>query len=1017
MATKATLKSYFETGDSPTQAQFATLIDSLVGIDEEVADNLVTDSGTQALAARQGVALKALVDALGLRVGSIEELNSTTLQDYLLKADLGSFLSAKSDISHTHLASSITDLLDLVYTKEQVQTLVSDSSSAVHSHQISDVTGLQTALDNANDASLVATAKSELESSIAGKSAVGHTHQESEIQDLKDYLESATATVLLQGKADTGHTHSESQITDLNKYTKEEVDSLFAGVVSDGTVPAHTHTESNISDLDKYTQAQVDQKIEDGKTTMLSAHLLQVNPHNISKSDIGLSEVENLSKDSLFTNPALTGNIDLSGGVVSGLTKAYVSLGNVPNVDVQALLQSHLNDTSNPHEIALEDFDLYTKSETVNQIQSLLEIFRTVHTGDLPESGTGSTNLVTLKDIWDRVKNLDKSVDGKLVLNDKLAVKNSVSIGTNLNVGGSANINGVSIGGGTISSVIQKLVLLSNGGNVEVDDNLDVTNNLTVEGDLLVGEVSISGSTISNQSGDLFITSPGDVVINDNLNVAGSVSLGNDLYVKGSLTVDGTQTVLNTETLDVEDNIVKLNKNVTGTPTLDAGIEIERGTSTNAQLFWDESEDTWKLNIGGTIKTIAFNEDLTTHTGKTDNPHSVTKAQVGLGNVDNTSDANKPVSNAQQNAINSVNQSGTTHAGKTDNPHSVTKSQVGLGNADNTSDVNKPVSTAQSGAISVVQSNLNTHAGRTNNPHSVTKTQVGLGSVENTALSTWAGSSNITAIGTISSGTVPASKTSGFHSVATSGNYNDLNNKPSTSTLLSGLQAATSAPGSNASFNSSNNTLSVPRGDKGAIGVTGATGVGITGATGVRGITGPTGVRGITGPTGVAGINGATGATGVNGINGATGATGAGVTGATGAAGIGVTGATGIRGITGPQGVTGATGAGVTGATGAGAVGATGAQGATGVGVNGATGAGVTGATGAAGTQGATGATGVLGPLGATGPTGVGAQGATGALGATGIQGATGVGGIGATGAAGAEFSLNDAVLTITNLG
>jgi hypothetical protein len=42
---------------------------------------------------------------------------------------------------------------------------------------------------------------------------------------------------------------------------------------------------------------------------------------------------------------------------------------------------------------------------------------------------------------------------------------------------------------------------------------------------------------------------------------------------------------------------------------------------------------------------------LTSHTGDTANPHSVTKTQVGLGNVDDTSDASKPVSTAQQTAL------------------------------------------------------------------------------------------------------------------------------------------------------------------------------------------------------------------------------------------------------------------------------------------------------------------------------------------------------------------------------
>ncbi|BAQ90653.1 fiber protein [uncultured Mediterranean phage uvMED] len=48
---------------------------------------------------------------------------------------------------------------------------------------------------------------------------------------------------------------------------------------------------------------------------------------------------------------------------------------------------------------------------------------------------------------------------------------------------------------------------------------------------------------------------------------------------------------------------------------------------------------------------------------------------------------------------------------------------------------------------------LTTHTSSTSNPHSVTKTQVGLSNVENTALSTWAGSTNVTTVGTVSTGT------------------------------------------------------------------------------------------------------------------------------------------------------------------------------------------------------------------------------------------------------------------------
>lgn len=51
--------------------------------------------------------------------------------------------------------------------------------------------------------------------------------------------------------------------------------------------------------------------------------------------------------------------------------------------------------------------------------------------------------------------------------------------------------------------------------------------------------------------------------------------------------------------------------------------------------------------------TVGF-EDLDNHVSDTSNPHSVTKAQVGLGNVDNTSDVNKPISTATQSALDAI---------------------------------------------------------------------------------------------------------------------------------------------------------------------------------------------------------------------------------------------------------------------------------------------------------------------------------------------------------------------------
>jgi hypothetical protein len=73
---------------------------------------------------------------------------------------------------------------------------------------------------------------------------------------------------------------------------------------------------------------------------------------------------------------------------------------------------------------------------------------------------------------------------------------------------------------------------------------------------------------------------------------------------------------------------------------------------------------------------------------------------VGLSNVDNTSDASKPVSTAQQTALNlKAPLANPTFTGTV---NGISKSMVGLGNVDNTADASKPVSTAQATAIALV---------------------------------------------------------------------------------------------------------------------------------------------------------------------------------------------------------------------------------------------------------------------------------------------------------------------------
>lgn len=144
--------------------------------------------------------------------------------------------------------------------------------------------------------------------------------------------------------------------------------------------------------------------------------------------------------------------------------------------------------------------------------------------------------------------------------------------------------------------------------------------------------------------------------------------------------------------------------------------------------------------------------DFTAHTSNKSNPHAVTASQVGLGNVPNVSTNNQTPTYTEASTLATLVSGEKlsvsfgkimkaitdliSHIGNKTNPHAVTKSQVGLGNVDNTSDANKPVSTAQNTAISSakteVQNNLNAHTANVNNPHSVTAHQVGAYTQEET---------------------------------------------------------------------------------------------------------------------------------------------------------------------------------------------------------------------------------------------------------------------------------------------
>jgi len=217
--------------------------------------------------------------------------------------------------------------------------------------------------------------------------------------------------------------------------------------------------------------------------------------------------------------------------------------------------------------------------------------------------------------------------------------------------------------------------------------SLDANKNVYVPGSSIIIEGSTDNAnettlTVTNPTADRTITFPdatGTVALTASPTFTGTTNV-TDLTITGNLNVTGEMVVLNTTILSVDDKNIVLSDIATPTDILADGGGITLKGNTDKTFNWVDATDAWTssehinlasgkvLKIGGTEvlsattytgkATTAGTADTATNgvvtTGTYSDPSwlTLTKAKVGLTNVDDTSDANKPVSTATQTALN-----------------------------------------------------------------------------------------------------------------------------------------------------------------------------------------------------------------------------------------------------------------------------------------------------------------------------------------------------------------------------
>ena len=229
----------------------------------------------------------------------------------------------------------------------------------------------------------------------------------------------------------------------------------------------------------------------------------------------------------------------------------------------------------------------------------------------LVDDGAGGTNRKTT---LTRVKKyIYSAVSGDATVSDTGA----------LTIASGAVDNAMLAGSIANSKLTNSTITVSDGSN----------NTATALGGTITFAGTANETTVAESGGTVTIGLPDNVTLASNLNV------GKNVVISGNLTVSGTQTVVNSNTLNIGDNIITLNSDETGTPSQNAGIEVERGTGTNVELRWNETSDKWQItNDGSSYQNLGESELVNDTTPQLGGTLDVNAQLINFGDSSGTTD-------------------------------------------------------------------------------------------------------------------------------------------------------------------------------------------------------------------------------------------------------------------------------------------------------------------------------------------------------------------------------------------
>jgi hypothetical protein len=256
--------------------------------------------------------------------------------------------------------------------------------------------------------------------------------------------------------------------------------------------------------------------------------------------------------------------------------------------------------TSADTETLLTSIPLITKLSVNNEGHVSASEYRKLVAGDYVNiTATADGNITISADSEPYVAGTGLTLDGQIFNHS-----NSITAGT---VSGSSG--GTSFGGTvnipSITYDAQGHITATGTTSITLPANIDTYlssitwNNGTTSGPTGTATLNDS-STVSIPAIPSASISQSGIVTTGSQSFNGDKTFDDNVIINKNLTVHGTMTTKDTQQVNIGDNIVLLNAEEAGAPSENAGIEVERGTSTNVSLLWNESSDRWNFTNDGT---------------------------------------------------------------------------------------------------------------------------------------------------------------------------------------------------------------------------------------------------------------------------------------------------------------------------------------------------------------------------------------------------------------------------------